>query len=127
MTTTYRGFSTTMTQGSDTSLFDLDIIKADLLNQFNIRLGEVPGRSGFGSVLMELMSEPFDNITESLIRSEVDRVLRCDPRISVNDINVSLGSDGHSVTITADCETVELDKSLVLYINATDNGVQISS
>jgi phage baseplate assembly protein W len=85
--TTFIGFNT-INQNKKFTLTDFALIQRDLLNAFNIRQGELPGRPGYGTVLYDYV---FENQVEQLqqqIRDEVQRVAGGDPRLIVNDIQV---------------------------------------
>ena len=85
--TTFIGFNT-INQNKKFTLTDFELIQRDLLNAFNIRQGELPGRPGYGTVLYEYV---FENQVEQLqqqIRDEVQRVAGGDPRLIINDIQV---------------------------------------
>jgi phage baseplate assembly protein W len=89
----YRGFSSISGDGSthsNTELFDIALVKQDLLNHFNIRYREIPGRPGFGCAIYNLLAEPFDEITEVALREEVENVIRSDPRVEVTGFDVTL-------------------------------------
>ena len=85
--TTYIGFNT-INQNKKFTLTDFDLIQRDLLNAFNIRQGELPGRPAYGSTIWNYL---FENQVEQLqqqIRDEVQRVVGGDPRLFLNDIQV---------------------------------------
>ena len=85
--TTFIGFNT-INQNKKFTLTDFALIQRDLLNAFNIRQGELPGRPGYGTVIWEFL---FENQLEQLqqdIRAEIQRVCGGDPRIILNDIQV---------------------------------------
>lgn len=85
--TTFVGFNT-QAQYKKFTLTDFELIKRDLLNAFNIRQGQLPGRPGYGTVLWGYL---FENQTESVnqgIINEVQRVAGGDPRIYVSQVNV---------------------------------------
>jgi phage baseplate assembly protein W len=68
------------------TLTDFELIKRDLLNAFNIRQGQLPGRPQYGTVLWDFL---FENQLEELqtsIEREVQRVAGGDPRIYISDI-----------------------------------------
>lgn len=68
------------------TLTDYPLIKRDLLNAFNIRQGQLPGRPEYGTVLWDFL---FENQLEELqtqITNEVQRVAGGDPRIYISDI-----------------------------------------
>jgi phage baseplate assembly protein W len=85
--TTYIGFNT-INQNKKFTLVDFDLIQRDLLNAFNIRQGELPGRPAYGSAIFNYL---FENQVEQLqqqIRDEVQRVVGGDPRLFLNDVQV---------------------------------------
>ena len=64
------------------------MIKRDLLNAFNIRQGQLPGRPAYGTTLWDFL---FENQVEELqtsIVAEVQRVAGGDPRIYISDTQV---------------------------------------
>lgn len=96
--TTFIGFNT-IDQIKKFTLTGFDLIKQDLLNAFNIRQGELPGRPAYGTVMWTFL---FENQVESLvqsIRSEIQRVAGQDPRIAINDIEIYPQENGILVQI----------------------------
>ena len=76
------------------TLTDFELIKRDLLNAFNIRQGQLPGRPGYGTVLWDFL---FENQLEELqqsITQEVQRVAGGDPRIYISDIQTYPQNNG---------------------------------
>jgi hypothetical protein len=70
------------------TLTDSELIKRDLLNAFNIRQGQLPGRPAVGTVLWDYL---FENQVEQLqqdIVNEIQRVAGQDPRLYIDDIQV---------------------------------------
>lgn len=85
MAQTFIGFNT-QNQVKKFTLTGFELIKRDLLNAFNIRQGQIPGRPGYGTVLWDYL---FENQLEDLqagIQREVQRVAGGDPRIYINDV-----------------------------------------
>ena len=85
--TTFVGFNT-INQFKKFTLTDFALIQRDLLNAFNIRQGELPGRPAYGTVMWDFV---FENQIEELannIRREIERVVAGDPRIQVTDIQI---------------------------------------
>ena len=79
---TFIGFNT-QGQYKKFTLVDTELIKRDLLNAFNIRQGQLPGRPESGTSLWDNL---FENITDELVNSinrEVQRVAGGDPRLQV--------------------------------------------
>jgi phage baseplate assembly protein W len=82
--TTYIGFNT-INQYKKFTLTDFDLIKRDLLNAFNIRQGQLPGRPEYGSSIWGYVFEPQTQKTQNEIIAEVQRVAGGDPRIFISD------------------------------------------
>ena len=85
--TTFIGFNT-IGQRKKFTLVDFPLIQRDLLNAFNIRQGELPGRPAYGTVMWDFV---FENQIEELqrnVEAEVQRVAGGDPRIQVSNVQV---------------------------------------
>lgn len=84
---TYIGFNT-QNQYKKFTLLDFDLIKRDLLNAFNIRQGQLPGRPDYGTILWDYLFENQIEAVQQGIINEVQRVAGGDPRIYISDVNV---------------------------------------
>jgi len=87
MAQTFIGFNT-QGQYKKFTLTDFELIKRDLLNAFNIRQGQLPGRPAYGTTLWDFL---FENQLEDLqtnIVTEIQRVAGGDPRIYISDTQV---------------------------------------
>jgi phage baseplate assembly protein W len=87
MAQTFIGFNT-QRQYKKFTLTDFELIKRDLLNAFNIRQGQLPGRPAYGTTLWDFL---FENQLEDLqtnIVTEIQRVAGGDPRIYISDTQV---------------------------------------
>lgn len=85
MAKTFIGFNTQQ-QYKKFTLTGFELIKRDLLNAFNIRQGQLPGRPEYGTILWDYL---FENQLEELqtnINREVQRVAGGDPRIYISDV-----------------------------------------
>ena len=98
MAQTFIGFNT-QGQFKKFTLTDFELIKRDLLNAFNIRQGQLPGRPAYGTVLWDFL---FENQLEELqtgIVNEIQRVAGGDPRIYINDTQVYPQDNGILIEI----------------------------
>ena len=86
MATIFKGFSTIDKIRAPYSLFDQELIKRDLLNEFQTRRGERLMKPNFGSIIHDLLMEPEDTITDDEIRDDITRICDKDPRVEVKDI-----------------------------------------
>ena len=98
MAQTFIGFNT-QGQFKKFTLTDFELIKRDLLNAFNIRQGQLPGRPAYGTVLWDFL---FENQLEELqtgIVNEIQRVAGGDPRIYISDTQVYPQENGILIEI----------------------------
>ena len=85
---TFIGFSTDNKQKPPYILTDLDLVKQDLLNHFLTRKGERVMRPNFGSIIHDILMEPFDNLTKQDIEDECVNIVGNDPRVDLISTNV---------------------------------------
>jgi phage baseplate assembly protein W len=105
----YRGFSSVANEGIDTALFDLALIKQDILNHFNTRIGERVGRPAFGSIIWDLLFDPGDPRTESLVIQDAQRIIGMEPRVKLLELITNVSLDSHEITIDIRLQTVQFD------------------
>ena len=80
------GFSTAGRIKPPYTLIDFDLVKVDLLNHFNTRKGERVMLPEFGTVIYDLLMDPLDDMTKDLIREDVIRIIKSDPRVEMVDL-----------------------------------------
>ena len=85
--TTFVGFNT-QNQYKKFTLVDFELVKRDLLNAFNIRQGQLPGRHAYVTILWNYLFENQVDAVQQGIINEVQRVAGGDPRIFISNINV---------------------------------------
>jgi phage baseplate assembly protein W len=90
---TFVGFNT-INQYKKFTLVDFELIQRDLLNAFNIRQGELPGRPQYGTVIWDYVFENQITELQRNIEIEVQRVCGGDPRIQVSQIAVFPQNNG---------------------------------
>lgn len=79
----YVGFNTVGAKTPPYSLTDVELVKQDLLNQFNTRVGERVMLPEFGSIIHDMLFEPLDTASKDLIYEDVRRVVSSDPRVAL--------------------------------------------
>ena len=84
---TFIGFNT-INQYKKFTVVDFDLIKIDLLNAFNIKQGQLPGRPSYGTTLWDNIFENQTQETTASIYNEIQRVCAQDPRIYVSSTQV---------------------------------------
>lgn len=96
----YKGFSTVDEASADSRLYDYDLIKQDLLNQFNTRKNERVMNPNFGTLIWDLLFEPFTETVKAQIAEDVTRIVSSDPRALPISVNVIEQENGMLLEIT---------------------------
>ena len=73
----------------DTRLYDFDLIKQDLINQFNIRQGERVMLPTYGTIIWETIFEPFTDSIKQVIADDIGRIVSSDPRVVPIQIDIN--------------------------------------
>lgn len=116
--TIYRGFST-LSGSSNYKLYDFNLVKQDLINAFNIRKGEKLMNPDYGTVIWDLIFDPFDDNTKQAIQNDIKRIVSADPRIGVQSAIVTEYEQGIQIelnlvfvqTNSADILSVTFDRN----------------
>jgi phage baseplate assembly protein W len=95
----YNGFST-INQNKKFKLTDLDLVKRDLMNHFQIRKGEKLMNPDFGSIIWNTLFEPMTDEVKRAIIDDVNTIVNYDPRVSVTDILLTEQQNGLQIQIS---------------------------
>lgn len=90
----YKGFSTISTDAENFSLYDLSLIKQDLLNHFHVRQTERLMNPEFGTIIWDLLFEPLTEELKMLITENVNEIINYDPRIRAEQVTVTAYESG---------------------------------
>lgn len=99
-TKTYKGFSTISADTESFALYDLALIKQDLLNHFHIRRGERLERPDFGTMIWDLIFEPLTEDVKQTIVKDIETIINYDPRIVAENVIVTEYESGLIVECT---------------------------
>jgi phage baseplate assembly protein W len=94
---TYKGFSSKENK-SNFKLYDIDLVKQDLINHFHIKKGEKLENPNFGTIIWDLLFEPMTEEVRTLIAKDVEEIINYDPRIAVQTVNVDSTDQGIQIT-----------------------------
>jgi phage baseplate assembly protein W len=120
--TRYRGFST-IDKYKKFRLTDLELIKRDLLNHFSIRKGEKLMNPNFGSIIWNTLFEPLTADVKALIVEDIQRVVRYDPRVRIDNVLVDQFDYGLQVQLELTFLPDNLSDVLSLQFNRDLNSV----
>ena len=117
---TFIGFNT-QNQYKKFTLLDYELIKRDLLNAFNIRQGQLPGRPGYGTVIWDYLFENQIEAVQQGIINEVQRVIAQDPRIAVSQVQIYPQENGILIEIEIQTVGGQNAELLNLFFNPQQN------
>jgi phage baseplate assembly protein W len=92
----YRGFST-YNRLRKYRVTDFELVKQNLWNHFRIRKGEKLFNPEFGTIIWNVLFEPFTNELNELIVEDVKRIVKYDPRVSVDNVIITEQEYGLSI------------------------------
>ena len=90
---TYKGFSSNEAN-KNFKLYDINLVKQDLINHFYIRKGEKLENPEFGTVIWDMLFEPFTPDVKEIIAKDVEAIINYDPRFAVTEINIDSTDQG---------------------------------
>jgi phage baseplate assembly protein W len=90
----YKGFSTVNTSSEGFVLYDLELIKQDLLNHFHTRRGERLMNPEFGTVIWDMLFEPMTEELKESIVNNVNEIINYDPRLVAQNVIVTTYESG---------------------------------
>ena len=99
-TQVFSGFSTQGRTFKNPKLYDIELVKQDLLNHFNIRKGEKLENPDFGTNIYALIFDPLDQENKNLIIQEIEDVVLYDPRVQLDQVEVNEFEHGIQVKIS---------------------------
>jgi phage baseplate assembly protein W len=110
----YKGFSTVDDTTTNVKLYDYELIKQDILNQFNTRKGERLMNPNFGSVVWDLIYEPLTPNVKQQISADIDRILASDPRVIPTLVNIVEQDYGFLLEITLSYKGTDVSDGMIL-------------
>lgn len=100
----YRGISTVDSNRNSFNLYDINLIKQDIVNHFHIRQGEKLENPTFGTIIWDILFEPLTDSLRDAIIQNVTEIVNYDPRVSVDSVTV----DAYESGIQIDCSLTYL-------------------
>lgn len=96
----YRGFSSVNENTENFALYDFELIKQDIINHFHIRQGEKLSDPTFGTIIWDILFEPFTNDVKTAIIDNVTKICNYDQRVRVEEILVDTYESGIEIACT---------------------------
>jgi phage baseplate assembly protein W len=95
----YRGLSTVDPTNNSHILYDIQLIKQDIINHFHIRQGEKLENPEFGTIIWDAIYEPLTEGLKETIANNVTDIVNSDPRVVADSILI----DSYESGIIIDC------------------------
>ena len=102
----FYGFSTQNAKGKTQQFADLELVKRDLLNYFNTRVGERVMMPKYGCGIWDLLFDQFDQSTYDNVVYECQKAVATDSRLQL--INTSVTPYDHGIQVQMDLLYVPL-------------------
>ena len=96
----YKGFSSVDVANAGNRLFDFDLVKQDIINQFNTKRGERLMNPNFGSVIWDLLMEPLTPASKDLLIADITSICNSDPRVVPTQIDLTDYANGYILELT---------------------------
>lgn len=94
----YRGFST-LRSNAKFRLTDVELVKQDIINHFHIRKGEKLMNPNFGTIIWNILHEPFTEELKNVITNDITDIAKYDPRVSFDNVVVTEYEKGIQIVI----------------------------
>ena len=117
---TFKGFSS-KAERQNFKIYDFECAKQDLINRLSVRKGERVENPEFGTIIYDVLFEPFTEALKETIIEDVTANLNADPRISTESIDV-LEAD-HGIAIQASLKYLPLDITEKLQFKFDENSL----
>lgn len=120
----YRGFST-IGRSKKFRLTDVELVKRDLLNHFNVRKGERVMNPNFGTVIWSMLFEPLDATTRQIIMDDVTKIVGYDPRINLT--NLTLVEQDFGIQIELDIVFLQTNQAVNMSLTFDANSETLTT
>lgn len=116
----YKGFSTINANTENFALYDLELIRQDLLNHFHVRQGERLMNPSFGTIIWDLLFEPLTEDLKALITQNVNTIINYDPRVKADNVIVTAYESGIQIECFLTYLPYNISQSMQLRFDQTN-------
>lgn len=118
----YRGISTVNPARDSAVLYDLALIKQDIINNFYIRQGEKLENPEFGTIIWDVLYDPLTETLKEAIANNVTTIVNYDPRVQVDSITVTGYESGIQIEVDITFIPYNISESMRLTFDE-NNGI----
>ena len=120
----YKGISTVNNDSNSFNLYDIALIKQDIINHFHIRVGEKLENPSFGTIIWDVLFEPMTDGLRNAIADNVTEVINYDPRVQVDQVTVDTYESGIMIECTLTYLPYNISESMRMKFDE-DNGILV--
>jgi phage baseplate assembly protein W len=115
----YKGFSTVGIANEGNNLFDIELIKQDIINHFNTKRGERVMKPEFGSIIWDLIMEPLTDDTTDLLKNDIKTICTADPRVIPTQMDLTEYREGYLLELTLQVVGTDQSANMQISFNRT--------
>ena len=124
MATLYKGFST-FNRTKKFRATDVDLVKQDLLNHFNVRKGEKLMQPTFGTIIWNTLFEPLTDAVHQAIIEDVQTIINYEPRVSLQ--NITITDQDYGIQIELELIYIPTNQSTLLALQFDKNSQSLTT
>ncbi len=110
----YRGISTVNNDNTKFGLFDIGLIKQDIINHFHISKGEKLENPNFGTIIWDVIQDPLTSELEEAIEQDVLDIINNDPRVNATTVQIVPFESGLQIEVELEYLTYNVSEKLRL-------------
>ena len=120
----YKGISTVNADSNSFNLYDIALIKQDIINHFHIRVGEKLENPAFGTIIWDVLFEPMTDSLKQAIANNVTSIINYDPRVQVEQVTVDTYESGILIECTLTYLPYNISESMRMKFDE-DNAITV--
>ena len=113
----YRGFSTADSTTLSSKMYDLNLIKQNIINHFQTRRGERVMNPEFGTIIWDVIFDPFTASIKQAISDDITRILNYDSRAIPTEITIIEADSGMIIDATLYYSQINMSEKMKLDFN----------
>lgn len=110
----YKGYSSLTPANASVKVFDLALIKQNIINTFNTRRGERVMNPNFGTIIWDILMEPMTPAIRDALNQDIKQICNSDPRAVPVAMNLTEYPTGYIVEITMKLKGTDQSSSMKL-------------
>jgi len=122
---TYLGFSTD-SKFKNFRATDFELAVEDLLNHFNIRVGEKLMNPNFGCIVWDMLFENFTDDVRTVVIENIGEIIDAEPRLNLNTISVDEYDQGLQINLELQYVNSSMATNLSVFFDQNSDKVYVA-